>query len=94
MPQLHSTGGIRAAIFVRRELDAEIDGRPQFGGQRLAVQPNAAKQALQPQIEGRESVRGARLQPVDGAAAGGDDEEDSVFVGSRRFRGMADGKRV
>ena len=84
MPQLHSTGGLRAILFVRRELNAEIDGRPQFGGEGLAVQPNAAKQALQPQIEGRESVRGARLQSVDGTAAGDDDEEDPVFVGSWR----------
>lgn len=32
VPQLRAAGGVRAAGFVRREVDAEIDGRPQFGG--------------------------------------------------------------
>lgn len=85
MPQLRAAGGLRAAVLVRCELDAEIDGRPQFGGEGLAVQPNAAEQALQPAIEGREGLRGSRLQSVDGAAAGDDDEEDSVSAGSRRL---------
>lgn len=92
MPQLRAAGGLR--VVVRCELDAEADGRPQFGGARLVVQSDGAEQALQPEGEGREGLRGARLQSVDGAAAGDDDEEDSVSARSRRVRGVDDGEGI
>lgn len=85
--------GARRADPLRHRRDAGAPGRPQPAGAGLAVRAHVPEQALQPQEAGRRpGLRLAGLQPVDGAAAGDDDEEDRVPARDGRLRGVAHGE--
>lgn len=91
VPELLAAGA-RRADPLRHLRDAEAPGRPQLAGPGLAVRAHDPEQALQPQEAGRQGLRLAGLQPIDGAAEGDDDAKDRVLAREGRIRRVAYGE--